>query len=264
MLSIYLAPMAELRPGQQKVGRGPTAVTMERAADGVWVMRGGFPHRTMNVYFVEEEGGGVTVFDGGIVTMTRHVREVGRIMGGINRIVLGHAHADHRGVAPGVGAPVWCHADEVQYAEGESGNPYFDFSKLPAWNKMGPVRAGYPYVLRAWDGGPVRIDRTIAEGETVAGFEVVHFPGHAPGMIGLWRERDRLALVSDTFYTIDPTTGEFGSARVAHDAFNLDTEGARASMRKLAALEPRLAWAGHADPLEGDVRAQLEHAAATT
>jgi hypothetical protein len=35
-------------------------------------------------------------------------------------------------------------------------------------------------------------------------------------------------------------------------------------MRKLAALEPRLAWAGHADPREGDVRAQLEHAAATT
>ena len=31
----------------------------------------------------------------------------------------------------------------------------------------------------------------------VAGFRVIHFPGHARGPIGLWRESDRLALVSD-------------------------------------------------------------------
>ena len=256
-------PVSSLEPGQQKVGRGPTAVTMERAADGVWVMRGGFPHRTFNVYFIEEDGNGVTVFDAGIKAMTRHVAEVGRVIGGINRVVLGHAHSDHRGAAPGAGAPVWCHEDEQQYAEGDP-QPYFDFSTLPAWTKAGPVRAVYPYLLKMWDGGPVRIDRTLKEGDPVAGFEVVHFPGHAPGMIGLWRERDRLGLVSDTFYTLDPTSGEFGHPRIPLSPFNLDTEQARASIRKLAALEPSLAWAGHADPLRGDVRAQLERAAATT
>src|SRR3954469_13294968 len=92
--------------GQQKVGRGPTAVTMEVAAPGVWVMRGGFPHRIMNIYFIEEPDGGVTLFDAGIEAMTKHVVHVGRVMGGINRIVLGHAHSDHRGAAPAAGAPV--------------------------------------------------------------------------------------------------------------------------------------------------------------
>ena len=43
--------------------------------------------------------------------------------------------------------------------------------------------------------------------------------------------------------------------------YNYDTEQARASMRKLAALEPAAAWPGHAKPLTGDVRAQLERAA---
>jgi glyoxylase-like metal-dependent hydrolase (beta-lactamase superfamily II) len=47
-----------------------------------------------------------------------------------------------------------------------------------------------------------------------------------------------------------------------HDAFNDDPEQARASMRKLAALDPSAAWPGHADALTGDVRAQLERAAA--
>jgi hypothetical protein len=32
-------------------------------------------------------------------------------------------------------------------------------------------------------------------------------------------------------------------------------------MRKLAALEPAAAWPGHAKPLTGDVRSQLERAA---
>ena len=44
----------------------------------------------------------------------------------------------------------------------------------------------------------------------------------------------------------------------------MSTEQAQASMRKLAALEPAAAWPGHAGPVTGDVRAQLEHAVETT
>ena len=96
-------------------------------------------------------------------------------------------------------------------------------------------------MLPIWDGGPVKIAGTVSEGDDVAGFEVVHLPGHAPGLIGLWRESDRFALVSDTFYTVDPQTGRHGHARVPHRAFNWDTEVARASIRKLAALQPATA-----------------------
>jgi glyoxylase-like metal-dependent hydrolase (beta-lactamase superfamily II) len=237
---------------------------MEVAAEGVWVMRGGWPHRTMNVYFLEGRDG-VTVFDAGIRSMTPHVVAVGQKMGGLKRIVLGHAHVDHRGAAPGAGVPVWCHADDAADAEGDGGLHYANFELLPRFTKAGPVRAAFPTLMkRVWDGGPVRVAKTLAEGDSVNEFDVVHFPGHAPGLIGLWRERDRLMLASDVFYTLDPTTGEFGQPRVPHTAFNEDTEQARASIRKLATMEPRLAWAGHADPLRGDVRGQLEHAAATT
>ena len=40
-----------------------------------------------------------------------------------------------------------------------------------------------------------------------------------------------------------------------------DDERAAAADDALAALEPAVAWAGHADPLRGDVRAALERAA---
>jgi glyoxylase-like metal-dependent hydrolase (beta-lactamase superfamily II)/predicted ester cyclase len=226
-------------------------------ADGVWLVQGGFPSKVMNVYLIED-GDGVLCFDAGIRAMTRQIAPVAAGFGGITRIILGHGHPDHRGAAPGLGAPVFCHTDEVADAEGDGGENYIDYSRLEHWF----ARVTMPRLIRAWDGGPVKIEGTVSEGDEVAGFEVVHFPGHAPGMIGLWRERDGLALVSDTIYTLDPQTGRKGGPRMPHPAFNKDTDQARASIRKLAALDPRAVWPGHADPLTGSgVRSELERAA---
>jgi hydroxyacylglutathione hydrolase len=249
----------------QLVGRGPSAVTMECVADRVWLMRGGFPpplvHRIMNVYFIEGPDG-VTVFDAGIRSMAWAIDHVGRKMGGIARIVLGHAHPDHRGAASSIDAPVWCHEDEVSYARAEDGQPYADFSKLPLMTSAGPLRPAMRVLMhRVWDGRPVRVDRALAEGDEVAGFEVVHLPGHAPGQIALWRERDRLALTSDCFYMLDALTGEPCEPVMPHDAYNLDSELARESARKLAELAPAVCWPGHVGPAIGDVAAQLRRAA---
>jgi len=232
---------------------------MENIADGVWLIRGGTGLKTMNVYLIEDEGG-VTVFDAGVKSMTKQIAKSAGRFGGVKRVVLGHGHPDHRGAAPGLNAPVYCHADEVADCEGDGGVHYFDTTKLT----FPPAKFLMPHLLKHWDGGPVQIAGTLAEGDQVAGFKVIHFPGHAPGLIGLWRESDRLALVSDTFYTLNPQTGLKGHTRVPHAAFNWDTEKARASMRKLGALEPATAWSGHANSLSGDVKSQLEAAANNT
>jgi glyoxylase-like metal-dependent hydrolase (beta-lactamase superfamily II) len=225
---------------------------MEQVAEGVWLLRGGFPIKTMNVYLIEDEGG-VTVFDAGIKEMTKSIGREAAKFGGVKRVVLGHGHPDHRGAAPGLDAPVYCHEAEVADSEGDGGVHYFHQERL--WPH--PARVVMPVMLKVWDGGPVHIEGTVAEGDEVAGFQVVHVPGHAPGMIVLWRESDRLALTTDTFYTLDPRTAIKGPPRVPHEAFNYDTAQAKQSIAKLAGLEPMAAWPGHAEPLTGDVAAQL-------
>lgn len=224
-------------------------------AEGVWLIRGGVPRR-MNVYAMRE-GSGVALYDAGIASMTQQIQDATQPLGGITRVVLGHSHVDHRGAAPGLGAPVFCHPLEKQDAEGDAGRHYMDLSKLPPHVNLTYGRFLFPH----WDGGPVSIAGTLEEGDEVAGFEVIHIPGHAPGQIALWRERDRLALVSDCFYTVDARTGLKCSPRVAHEAFTPDLDLARESIRKLARLEPAAAWPGHADPVVGDVRSQLERGA---
>ncbi len=223
----------------------------EPVADGVWRIRGGVP-RAMNVYLLEDDGGGVTVFDTGVKSMASAITSAASGLGGINRVVLSHAHVDHRGSAGALGAPVLIHPADRADAEGDAGLHYAHLDRLAPH-----ARIVYPHLLRMWDGGPVRIDGTVEEGDDVSGFRVVHLPGHAPGQIALFRERDGVALTSDAFYTMNIETGIHGAPRLAHVAFNADSEQARASVRKLAALDPSAAWPGHAEPITGDVAAQL-------
>ena len=243
--------MTQAFNARTKVAR-KLAGSTEEVADGVWRVQGQ-PARC-NVYLVRD-GDGVLAFDAGARTMVKAVASAAASLGGLTRIVLGHGHTDHRGTAPYLGVPVFCHPDEVVDAEGSGGWRYWDadLKSLPAWQR--PVHRFFH--RRFWDGGPVKIDGTVVEGDDVAGFRVVHAPGHAPGLIVLWRERDRVALTSDVFYTLD-NLGRDSEPHVPMDSYNLDTEQARQSLLKVAALEPALALPGHANPLTGDVRGQLE------
>jgi hydroxyacylglutathione hydrolase len=231
----------------------------ERVADGVWVLRGGVL-RMMNVYLVEEpDGSGVVVYDAGEKGMAGAIVAAASRLGGISRVVLGHADTDHRGTAPALRAhaDVLCHPAAVEQAQGSGGRDYWRMDELPL-----DVRLLHGFAHRfMWDGGPVHIDGTVEEGDVVAGFEVVDLSGHAPGQIGLWRESDRVALVSDCFYIVDQH-GRPQPPTVPPDPYNLDTAKAKRAIAKLAALQPAIVLPGHLGPLTGpDVVAKLEAAA---
>lgn len=248
--------LTALANARTAVARARYGAEPQAVAAGVWLLRGAVPGRT-NVFLIEDDGG-VTVYDAGAVQMRGAIRAAAVRFGGIRRIVLGHADCDHRGGAAGLDAPVYCHPLERSAAQSPS--PYRDYwnlSLLSAW-----ARPLYPRMLASWNGGALQIAGTLEEGDQVAGFRVLHLPGHAPGLIGLFREEDGVALVSDLLYTLNPETGIGNAAHVPHPAFNLDTGQARDAIRRLAALNPKVVWAGHAKPVSGsDVELQLQRAA---
>src|SRR3712207_50767 len=117
--------------------------TIEPVANRVWIVRGGMdygtiplsmvrghlPRRSMNVYLIKEHDG-VTMFDAGIEAMAEPLKTLTERMGGLKRVVLGHAHGDHRGVAPHMDAPVQCHEDAKPEAESAQEPAYADYSKI--------------------------------------------------------------------------------------------------------------------------------------
>src|SRR5918996_6620024 len=103
----------------------------ERVADGVEVLRlrpPGRAQRLTNIYFLED-GEGVTLSESGSVGMAPAIAREAEGRGGIRRIVVSHAHADHRGGASKLGAPVYCHPEERADVEGDAGEHYYDWSK---------------------------------------------------------------------------------------------------------------------------------------
>ena len=230
---------------------------LEPIAPRVWLLRGGLT-KAMNAYLIEDDGQ-VVVFDTGEKGMASAIAAAAARLGGIRQVVLGHGDTDHRGSAPALSkvAPVVCHPDAVEQAQGSGGRDYWHMERLPP-----AIRLLHRFTHRfVWDGGPVTISATVTAGERIAGFEVIDLSGHAPGQIGLWRESDGVALVSDTVY-LTTMAGRPTAAHVPNEAYNLDTGQARESIRRLAALRPRIVGVGHLGPMTGPgVVEELEAAA---
>ena len=146
----------------------------------------------MNVYLIEDDGG-LTLFDAGISDMTvalaarrRAARrdQADRARPRRRRSPRRRAGTRRAGLLPSGRA----RGGRVARAAPALLGPRRSSDRRPPAAGEAAAR---------WDGGAVEIAGTVQEGDEIAGFRVVDLPGHAPGLIGLFRESDRLALVSD-------------------------------------------------------------------
>lgn len=235
--------------------QGSTApATVTQIAPGVRQVSVGTPFRS-HVYLIDAPHRPIA-FDASIKDSGPEILTAAG--GRLERVILSHSHIDHRGGASELDAPIYCHPDEVADAEGDGGRSYTDFGLI----KNEQVRKFLPQLHAAWDGGPVKISGTLTEDEQIAGFRVIHTPGHAPGQIALFRESDRLLLAADAIYTFDTETAQPTSARVPHRFGTWNTRMARESIRRLIALQATSVWAGHSNAVTGqDIEGQLERAA---
>ena len=204
---------------------------MRAVADGVWQLTG-FPPDAINVYLA-----GDVLID----TATRWARP--RILRQLRGrrpalIALTHCHPDHIGSAKSLcghfRAPLACHADDVDAAEG----------RRPMLKRKSRLDVGLPFMAAL----PCRVGRVLRDGDEVAGFRVVHAPGHTPGHVFFFRESDRVCLAGDVIANVHMLTGRPGLHEPPR-AFSHDPALNRASMRKLVELRPSLVCFGHGPPL---------------
>lgn len=152
-------------------------------------------------------------------------------------VALTHVHPDHQGNAhefcTARNLPLACHADDVAAMEGRApiNEPSLDnfFTRL---------------TTRLWAGPPHPVARVLRDGDDVAGFRVVHTPGHSRGHIVFFRESDRVALCGDVLRNMSFLTTRSG-LREPPAMITYDPAENRRSIRRLAALQPSLLLPGH-------------------
>jgi hydroxyacylglutathione hydrolase len=201
---------------------------LHELAPGLALARGG-PGRSLNVYLL-----GDVVVDAG-VRWSR--RRLARQLAGRQLVahVLTHAHFDHAGCSAWLchtlGVPLWCGAGDAAAIISGRVDTHGSLLVNRLQRTLAPV-AAHP------------VTRTLEEGDLVAGFEVLEVPGHSPGALAFWRQRDRVLVCGDVLanFGLHPSRPRLVSAPAA---LSSDAEQNRRSARRLAGLRPRVACFGH-------------------
>jgi len=222
-----------------------------------------------NVYVIEEEGGGVALFDAGIGTregrdaLQAGFAKLGISLGEVRRIFVSHGHIDHYGYARAAqeasGAPVYAHARDHDKLTGRDRTAkrlelyaaYLSRLGAPA-HLLDHVRVHWQDALRM--ARPIEQVEPLAAG-TILRFrrfsaEVLHLPGHTPGLICLWAAEPRVLFSDDHLLervSPNPLLDLEGRTEPVHKALLAYLESAR----RARALPAELIAPGHADPFSG-------------
>ncbi len=212
---------------------------MKRLTDDVWMLSG-FPPNGINVYVLSD----VVVDAGTRFAKRRILRQVRGHR--VSAHALTHAHPDHQGASKAIcdvlAVPLWCGAGDVHATETPGGI-----------RRSQPLHLLNTLIDAVWSGPPRNVDRVLREGEDVAGFTVLDTPGHSAGHVSFWRESDRTLICGDVLNGMNLLTGVPG-LHEPPKAFTPDPEANRASIRRLAALEPALVCFGHGPPMRNPAR----------
>jgi len=208
---------------------------VKQLAEGVWHLNT-FPFpNSVNAYLVED-----VLVDAGT---KRSGKGILRDLEGhtVTAHALTHTHADHQGasheVCTALGVPYWVPDRDVEPAE----NP-----ELIAQRQPDTFIA--QFFAKRFAGPGHKVDRVLRDGDEVAGFKLIHTPGHSAGHLVYWRESDRTLIIGDVLNNMHVVTGIPG-LRLPMDALTPDPDENRRSAKKLIGLEPKLVVFGHGGPL---------------
>lgn len=210
------------------------------------------------------------LIDAGLPGSAKRVQNEAEELFGVNNppraILLTHGHFDHTGALPELlkawpEVDVYAHPLELPYITGRATYPDVAFDErgrsfsFMTW--IIPVRpidlGGRVYALP--------VDGTIP---FLPEWKYIHTPGHSPGHISLFREKDRVLIAGDAFTTTnqDTLTSLFIKKKEIHGPpsfLTINWREAYTSIKKLASLNPEVAGTGHGIPIRGEeLQSQLD------
>lgn len=217
----------------------------------------------VNIVLVEMTGtNGFVLIDAGMPGSAKEIADAVSERFGADRrpeaILLTHGHFDHVGALIELvrewDVPVYAHEAELPYLTGKQSYPEPDPSvegglvaKLSMLFPNEPVDVGDRVQVLPADGSvPFLPD-----------FRWIPTPGHTPGHVSFFREKDRVLIAGDAFVTVKQESlySVFTQELELHGPpryFTTDWQAAEDSVRRLEALKPEIAVTGHGMPIAGD------------
>ena len=218
------------------------------------------PLRVANAYFVGEAGEPWVLVDAGLPSAAAAIRRAARARYGTRppeAILLTHGHADHAGAARYLAGawkvPVYAHALELPHLTGQAPYPPYDAAAGGPLGVLARVLPNRPLDLSG------RVFALPPGGAVpgLPGWRWIGTPGHTAGHVAYFRQADGVLLAGDAVATMNLDSALCYAERPPGlyrppAPFTGDSEQARASISRLAALRPGSIAAGHGRPLRAD------------
>jgi glyoxylase-like metal-dependent hydrolase (beta-lactamase superfamily II) len=178
-----------------------------------------------------------TGFKGRCIHILREIARLGYSPTDVTRIIITHHHADHVGSLAALKevtqAKVIAHPADAPYIDGSlpqpgPAKPEWLSDKLAAFQEL-------------WSTTPVAVDVLVSDGDNLrimGGIKILHTPGHTPGSISLFLEKEGLVIVGDV---LSHTAG----LSLPSKAFTIDLVQEIQSIRRVASLDFNLICFGH-------------------
>lgn len=247
-------------------GRDYSFLPVTSVADGVTIRLQedlfSYTNKIVNIVFIghptERE---FVLVDAGLTGSSRAIIEAAETIYGegakAKAIVLTHGHFDHVGsiieLIEQWEAPVYAHTLEIPFLTGEKNYPPADSSVegglIAKLSSFFPNQA----IDLSTHVQPLNVDGTIPH---LNDFQWIHSPGHSPGHVSLFRERDRSLIVGDAFITVRQdslikTLIQKEEITGPPRYFTTNWDEALESIKLLQQLMPALAITGHGVPVSG-------------
>ena len=184
--------------------------------------------------------------------LKRYLERHGRTLDELTTIVCTHGHPDHAG---GVRELASGEMDVLMHPA--------DFEGLQVDIRGALRRPTRGRLFAALTPTPVR-SVPLSDGDVLpvgGGLRVIHTPGHTPGSVCLYAEREKLLFVGDVLQR-----RRSGEVIFAHSVYSDDIDAARSSVQRLAGLDVEMIVFSHYAPVrEGatEILADLVRRAAT-
>jgi glyoxylase-like metal-dependent hydrolase (beta-lactamase superfamily II) len=188
-----------------------------------------------------------TGFNGRSAHIIRELARLGYSPADITSIIITHHHADRTGslatLKEATEAKVIAHSADALYIDGSLPQPG---PANPQWlgNMLSPIHG-------LWATIPVAVDRLVSDGDELpilGGIKILHTPGHTPGSISLFLEKEGLVIVGDVL-----SRSKRGLSLLSK-AFTIDIAQESQSIRRLASLNFTLIGFGHGSALTRNAR----------
>jgi glyoxylase-like metal-dependent hydrolase (beta-lactamase superfamily II) len=197
-------------------------------------------------YLFVEDQGNLTLIDPSFLSqlpiLENYLLDVGYDIKDVKRIILTHVHADHSQAANEIkkrsGAKIYSHWIEARYLihNPPYQGPPTTQETVDKLEKLGVSMKALIKGYGSFGVEPISVDEQVSDGDMIGSLKVIHTPGHTPGHISLYYEKDKILLGADSIYkhvfgaegmyisapqvSIDPVTAVVSAQRLSKVNFD--------------------------------------------